>query len=142
MVKRYKNTFRNKVLDKIKSMPGDVVIWADLIELGSSRQISRVLKECVEDGVLARIGRGVYAKTKQSKYVDEPIINNGFEDACIEALERLNIGWELGQVVKDYNEGRSQQVPAQLEIRLKDRFRRTLSYGDNCIRFEGGINAR
>lgn len=142
MSKKYKNTFRNKILEKISSLKGEVVLWADIRALGSNRQISRVLKECVEEGMLARIGRGIYAKTKSSKYIDEPVIRGGFEDACIEALRRLNIRWELGQLIKDYNEGRSQQVPAQLQIRLKDRFRRTFSYGNNRIRFEGNINAR
>jgi len=142
MSKRYKNTFRNKVIDKINALEGKVILWSDLQDLGSSRQISRVLKECVEDGTLARIGRGIYAKTRASQYIDQPVIRGGFEDACIEALCRLNIRWELGQLIKDYNEGRSQQVPAQFQIRLKDRFRRTLSYGNNRIRFEGNINAR
>ena len=142
MSKRYKNVFRDKMLERIQSLSSEVVLWPDLKDFGSSRQISRVLKECVEDGTLARVGRGIYAKTKPSKYIDEPVICGGFEDACIEALKRLNIRWELGQLIKDYNEGRSQQVPAQLQVRLKDRFRRTLAYGKNRIRFEGNINAR
>lgn len=142
MAKRYKNSFRNSVLDRLEALKGEVVLWSDLQDLGSSRQISRVLKACIEDGVLARIGRGIYAKTKLSQYTDEPVVRGGFEDACIEALNRLNIRWELGRSIKDYNEGRTQQVPAQLHIRLKDRFRRTLSYGNNCIRFEGNVNAR
>lgn len=91
---------------------------------------------------MARIGRGIYVKTKPSKYIDEPVIRIGFEAACFEALDRLNIRWEPGQLVKDYNEGRSQQIPAQTQIRLKDRFRRRLSYGRNRIRFDRKINAR
>jgi hypothetical protein len=139
---RYKNAFRNKVLRRIKSLRGEVVLWADLRNLGSSRQVSRALKECVEDGTLARIGRGIYAKTKKSQYIDKPVIRGSFEAVSIEALNRLNIRWELGQLIKDYNEGRSQQVPAQLQIRLKDRFRRTLASGKNRILFEGNINAK
>jgi len=142
MSKRYKNVFRDNVLERIQSLKGEVILWSDLSDLGSSRQISRALKGFLEDGILARIGRGIYAKTKQSKYIDEPVIRVGFEDACIEALKRLNIEWELSQLIKDYNEGRSQQVPAQFEVRLKDRFRRTLAWGNNRIRFEGNINAR
>lgn len=142
MKKRYKNTFRSKVLTRIWSLRGKVVLWADLKDLGSSRQISRALKDFVEDGTLARIGRGIYAKTKASKFVNEPIIVGGFESACLEVLKRLNIKWELSQKIKDYNEGLSQQVPMQLQLRLKRRFRRSLSYGKNSIKFEGNINAK
>ena len=142
MRKRYKNSFRNKLLDRVNALSGNVVLWEDLNDLGGSRQISRALKDCIEDGSLARIGRGVYAKTKISKYIDQPVIREGFEEACVEALKRLNIGWELGQAIKDYNDGLSQQVPAQFQIRLKNRLRRTFSYGESRIKFEGGINAR
>lgn len=142
MKKRYKNVFRDKMFEQIQSLKGEVVLWSDLKNLGDSRQISRALRDFVEDGILARIGRGIYAKTELSKYIDRPIIRAGFEVACIEALKRLNIKWELSQVIKDYNEGRSQQVPAQFEVRLKDRFRRMLAYGNNKFRFEGNINAK
>lgn len=142
MRKQYKNTFRGKVLKKIQSMRREVILWSDLNELGSSRQVSRALKDLIEDGRLIRIGRGIYAKARSSKYIDVPIIRIGFESACIQALKRLNVKWELSQLIKDYNEGKSQQVPAQLEVCLKTRFRRKLQDGDNQFRFEGKVNAK
>ena len=142
MSKKYTNVFRDKLLEKVQSLESEVVLWSDLKDFRSSRQISRALKEFVEDGTLARIGRGIYAKTKPSKYIDEPVLRVGFESACIEALKRLNVKWELSQFIKDYNAGYSQQVPAQFEVRLKNRFRRTLTYGNNEFRFEGNINAK
>jgi hypothetical protein len=142
MIKRYKNVFRDKLLKQIQSLKHEVVFWSDISDVGSARQISRALKDLIEDGFLARIGRGIYAKTKKSKYADEPIIRAGFESACLEALKRLNVQWELGQSIKDYNEGLSQQVPAQIEVRLKSRFRRRLIYGKSRVHFEGNINAK
>lgn len=142
MKRRYKNTFRGEVLQKIQSKRSDVILWSDLADLGGARQISRALKDLVEDGRLVRIGRGIYAKSKISKYINEPVINIGFEAACLQVLKRLNINWELSQFIKDYNEGKTQQIPAQLEVRLKSRFRRELKYDDNKFRFEGKINAK
>ena len=66
------------MLKRIRSLRGEVVLWSDLNDIGSSRQISRVLKECLEDGVLVRIGRGIYAKATQSKYIDEPLIEDDY----------------------------------------------------------------
>ncbi len=142
MSKRYKNMFRDRLLKRIQSLKSVVILWEDLKDLGSARQISRALNDYMESGIIVRIGRGIYAKAQTSKYIDEPIIHEGFEVACLEALKRLNIKWELSQFIKDYNEGRSQQVPARFEVRLKSRFRRALTYGNNSCRFEGKINAR
>ncbi len=142
MTKRYKNTFRNKVLEEIQTLKGSVVLRADLKDLGSPRQVSRALKAFVEDGDLVKLGSGVYAKARSSKYIDQLVIRSGFTDACIETLERLNVDWEPSQAIKDYNEGKSQQVPARFEIRLKSRFRRKIAYGKLILRIEGMIYAK
>lgn len=142
MKKRYKNAFRNKVLERIQSLSNKAILWEDLYDLGSARQISRALNDFVSDGTLIRIGQGIYAKAERSKYIDEPVIKEGFQTVCLDVLKRLGIRWELSQFVKDYNEGKSQQVPMRFEVRLKSRFRRTISYGNRKFQFEGNINAR
>lgn len=143
MAKRYNNTFRTKVLEFIQSLPGTIILRSDIEALDNSpRQISRALKMLTEDGELIKLGLGVYAKARKSKYIDRPIINGGFTNACIEVLERFNVKWELGRVIKDYNEGRSQQVPANFEVRLKSRFRRKLTYGTRSLKIEGMIYAK
>jgi len=142
MTSRYKNTFRNKVLGSISSLPGNVVLRRDVESLGSARQVSRALKSLVEDGELVKLGLGIYAKARPSEYLDCPVIRSGFTDACIEVLERFGVKWEPSQALKDYNEGRSQQVPARFEVRLKSRFRRKIAYGNRSLRIEGMIYAK
>ena len=142
MTKRYKNTFRNRVLSSIEAMPGTVVLREDVKSLGSSRQVSRALKDLVEDGKLIKLGYGIYAKAEISELLDRPIIRSGFTEACIEILNRLGISWEPSQAIKDYNEGRSQQVPARFEVRLKQRFRRKIGYNNRALRIEGMIYAK
>jgi len=142
MRKRYRNSFRIKMLGFIESMPGSVVLRQDVESLGSPRQVSRGLKALVEDGRLVKLGAGVYAKARSSAYIDRPVIRSGFTEACIEALERLRVRWEPSQAIKDYNEGKTQQVPARFEIRLKSRFRRKLAYDKQSLRIEGMIYAK
>jgi len=142
MTKRYKNSFRNSLLEVIKKMSGAVVLRKDVEFLGSDRQVSRGIKALVEDGVLVKLGLGVYAKARESQYLGRPVIRAGFTDACIEALERLGVRWEVCQAIKDYNEGKSRQVPARFEIRLKSRFRRKLAYGNQMLRIEGMVYAK
>lgn len=140
--KRYQNTFRVKVFERIQEMDAEIILFSDLQDLGSRRQINRALCVLIEEDKLVRIGLGIYSKAEQSEYLDYPIIRAGFDNACIEALERLGIEWDYSQPIKDYNKGRSQQVPANLEVRLKSRCRRKFNYGNRTLLFEGMINAK
>ena len=142
MTKRYKNSFRNSLLNYIEKMPGAVVLRKDVEPLGNARQVSRGLKALVEDGELVKLGLGVYAKARSSEYIDSPVICSGFTEVCIEVLERFGVNWEPSQAIKDYNEGKSQQVPARFEIRLKSRFRRKIAYGNRRLRIEGMTYAK
>ncbi|MCP4475632.1 MAG: hypothetical protein GY821_13910 [Gammaproteobacteria bacterium] len=110
--------------------------------MGSARQVSRALKALLEDGELIKLGDGVYAKARHSSHLGRPVICSGFTNACIEALARLDVQWEPSQAIKDYNAGKTQQVPAQFEIRLKSRFRRKLAYGNRILRIEGMTYAK
>ena len=142
MAKRYKNSFSEKMLGCIEKMRKNVILRKDVKRLGSSRQVSRALKTLIEDGKLVKLGYGIYAKAELSEYIDRPIISVGFTEACIETLNRLKVDWELNQATKDYNSGKSQQVPARFEVRLKSRFRREISYGSRSLRLEGMIYAK
>jgi len=142
MANRYKNSFRNKLLKIIQDLDGAVVLRADLNNSSKPRQISRALRALVEDGELIKFGYGVYVKAEKTPYSDKPIMIIPMAEACAEALDRLGIRWQLGQAIKDYNNGKTQQVPAKFIVRLKDRFRGQLGMGRRTIVFEGGINAQ
>lgn len=139
MTRRYKNTFRENLLARINAMTETIILRKDLHDLGSPRQVSRALKDLVNDKEIVKLGYGVYAKAELSDYLDRPMIQAGFSTACIEALNRLGVDWEPSQASKDYHLGKSQQVPARFEVRLKSRFRRQLSYGSRTLRIEDGI---
>ncbi len=142
MTVRYKNTFRNKILSTIQAINSAVVLRADLNDCGDPRQVSRALKALVEDGDLIKLGYGVYVKAEKTPYSDQSIMTVSLAEACAEALNRLGVRWELGQAIKDYNKGKTQQVPAKFIVRLKDRFRGQLGVGSRKVVFEREINAR
>ncbi|MCW5588950.1 MAG: hypothetical protein KIT27_04725 [Legionellales bacterium] len=104
--------------------------------------MSRALKSLVEDGDLIKFGYGVYIKAEKTPYSDQTVMSVSMAEACAEALKRLNIRWQLGQSIEDYNKGKTQQVPTKFIIRLKDRFRGQLGTSNRKIVFERGINAR
>ena len=143
MSKRYyQKSLKLDVLARIQSMPGHVVLRKELIDMGGSRQITRCLKELVEMKKIVKLGYGVYAKAYTSEYIDRPIIQGGFSQACQESLDKLGVKWQQGQATRDYNAGLSTQVPVRMAVRLKSRLRRKLSYGNRTLIIENGINAK
>jgi len=117
------------------------VLRTDFSDLGSYRQMSRIFKKFTIEKKLVKIGSGIYAKTYISKYTDAPLIKNGTDSALREALKRLGIAYEPGSAEKDYNEGKTTQVPVRNIVKLKDRCRR-IHYGNSELIFEGNINAK
>ena len=142
MAKRYTNTFFTEVMSYVTKLNTPVILRADLNFLGESRQVSRAIKALIEEGKLIKIGYGIYVKAKRTPYSEKPVMEITLPEACAQAFERLNIQWEPGNAIKEYNEGRTQQVPAQYVMRLKDRYRGRIGYGKQQILFEDQINAR
>jgi fermentation-respiration switch protein FrsA (DUF1100 family) len=138
----YLNSFKFEVLARIKQLPGGIVLRKDIATLGSPRQISRALQSLVEMGELVKLGYGVYAKAYYSPRLKKPVITEGFDAACLEALTRLGIRYDYGSAAKAYNAGESTQVPVRTIIHLQSRFRGHLTNGNRTLLFEDNINAR
>lgn len=137
-----RNTLKSVILDRIKQMPGNVVVRSEIKDLGKYREISRCLQALVEMGELIKIGCGAYAKARYSPYLKKPVIEAGFDLACREALTKLGVRWEPGSAEKAYNAGESTQVPVRTVVQLKSRFRGKLTYGNRKLLIENKINAR
>lgn len=131
-----------KMLIRLKAIRGTVLLRKDFNGLGSYRQISRVLNKLMEEKKLVKISTGIYAKAYSSKYTDTPLIKNGTDFALREALKRLNIDYKLSSTEKDYNEGKTTQVPVRNSVRLKTRCRRRIAYKNSELLFDGKINAK
>lgn len=114
----------------------------DFDDLASYRQISRVIAKFVVQNKLVKIGAGIYAKSYISKYSDIPLIKNGTDTTFREALTRLGVAFESGTAEKEYNEGKSSQVPVKNIVKLKNRCRRRIGYRNCKLIFEESINAK
>lgn len=142
MTVKYKDSIEYKALRRIKKIRSNVVLRQDLIDLGSYRQVSRIFKKLIDDNKLVKIGAGIYAKAYLSEILNVPIIQGGFDQACKEALTKKGIQWELSTAAQEYNAGRTTQVPVRTSVRLKSRYRGTLSFGKRKLIAEKQINAR
>ena len=138
----YQESIEYKLANRLKAISGSVVLRQNLNDLGSYRQISRALAKLTAKKKLVKIGAGIYAKAYASKYTDMPLIKNGTDSTLREALKRLGVTYEPGSAEKDYNEGKSTQVPVKNIVILKDRCRRRIGYGNSQLIFEKNINAK
>lgn len=138
----YKDSIEYKTIQRLNRLRAAVLLREDFEDLGSYRQISRVLRVLIQKGKLAKIGQGLFVKAYPSSYSDTPLIKGGFDTICREALNRLNIEWEPGSAEQAYNNGESTQIPAQNIVKLKSRLRRKIQYRSRKLIYEKQINAR
>ena len=139
---KYFDSIEYKAINRLKAISGTVLLRRDFNDLGSYRQISRIINNLVAEKKLVKIGSGIYAKAYISRYADVPLIKNGVDSAMREALKRLDIAYEPGSAEKEYNEGKTTQVPVQNIVRLKNRCRRRIGYKNSKLIFERNINAK
>lgn len=124
----YKKSITFRVLRRIEKLSGEVVLRSDVANIADPRQISRALDRLIKGGYLAKLGYGVYAKLARSEIAQMTYLKEGVLPTIRAALNKLNIRWELSREEQDYQAGRSTQIPVNPTTKLKDRFRRQLSY--------------
>lgn len=139
---KYIDSTEYKAVNRLKRIRSSVVLRTDFEGLGSYRQISRILKKFIIEKKLVKIGSGLYARAFISKYSNLPLIKNSTDSTLRVALVRLGITYEPGTAEKEYNEGKTTQVPVRNIVRLKNRCRRRIGYLNSQLIFEGNINAR
>ncbi|MDR5750359.1 MULTISPECIES: DUF6088 family protein [unclassified Caballeronia] len=88
-----------------------VVMRSDVASLGSPTQVSRVLARLVANGALVRVSPGVYAKTRLNKFTGELAPAATFESIAAETFKRLGIAVKPGRLAREYNEGKTTQIP-------------------------------
>lgn len=123
-------TLRQRVEARIARRRDNAFLTREFRDLGGERQVLRALRELTEAGKLIRLGYGVYARAETSPLTNQPMLaGDGFGALSRQVLDKLKVSWEPTTAERDYNEGRSTQVPLTPRVRLRrGRFSRKLSY--------------
>jgi hypothetical protein len=123
-------TLKERIEARIARRRGDAFLTREFLDLGGERQVLRALRELTEDGKLIRLGYGAYARAEISPLTKEPMLaGDGFGPVSRQVLDKLKVRWEPTTAERDYNEGRSTQVPMTPRVRLRgSRFSRKLRY--------------
>lgn len=129
---RRPKTLRERIEMRIARKSGeDVFLTREFLDLGGEDQVLRALRGLVRDNRLIRLGYGVYGRAIVSRLSGEPILysRNGFTGAARQALTKLGVVWETSEAEREYNDGRSTQVPVNPVVLIKGRFSRRLRDG-------------
>jgi len=135
---RQRPTLQEQIQSRVSSKGDEVFLTREFTDLSGERQVLRALRKLVDDGLLIRLGYGVYVRAERSRLSGQPILaaSNGFVGASREALTKLGVAWKPTEWETAYNEGRSTQIPVNAVVRVKGRFARQLAYRGNKLVLE------
>jgi len=132
-------TLRQRIEARMAKRRDDAFLTREFLDLSGERQVLRALRELTEEGKLIRLGYGVYGRAEISSLTNKPMLTgDGFGQVSRQVLNKLKIPWEPTTAERDYNEGRSTQVPMTPRVRLQpgNRFSRKLRYNTMELTFE------
>ena len=130
-----------KIADRIKrsvQRRSDLVLRpSDFQVFGSEASVKRGLKELVDQGLLVRLGVGLYAKAKRSVLSGQPIPARPLEVLAPIALTRLGVELLEPSRSRDYNIGRTTQVPTGIVVNTgRRRITRKIGFNGKFVAYE------
>ncbi|WP_326929012.1 DUF6088 family protein [Caballeronia sordidicola] len=127
----------NRVTAFIAGCEGVVILRSELAGLGSPAQLGRVLRTFVKTRKLVRVGLGIYVKTRLNRYTGQLAPTATFEEIAAEVFRKLKIDVEPGELARDYNAGRTTQVPMLAVVDTgRRRISRKIQVGSRSVSYE------
>lgn len=126
-----------KMLRTVEQHQGNIILRSDVAHLGSASHVSAVLRRLQADGILVQIGLGVYAKTRTSTITGATVPAGSLETLADEVLKRLGIGVTAGRAAREYNAGKTTQMPGEVVAHTgQRRISRKIIVGGRVLRYE------
>ncbi|QXI26351.1 MULTISPECIES: DUF6088 family protein [Pseudomonas] len=126
----------------IKQRAGLVVLRSEFSGMGSDSQVGRVLARFVANGMLVRVSKGAFAKTRINQYTGKPTPAGTLEMIVAELFRKLNISIAPSTLVAEYNSGKSTQVPMGTVVNTgRRRISRKVMVGNNTVVYENSFRA-
>lgn len=127
----------DRITRSVADCGDDVFLRREFARFGSSAQVGRALVQLTREGVLVRLGVGVYAKAKPSVLTGKPIPVRPLEVLAPEVLQKLGVAVMTGRLTQDYNAGRSTQLPSGIVLNTgRRRITRKLSFNGKVVQYE------
>jgi hypothetical protein len=128
-------TLETRMLNRIERDRSDVFLRSDFKDLGGYDQVGRSLRSLVRKGRLLKVSHGLYTKAVKSPLSDKPEPPKGLA-TLKEALQRVGVEIVQTRMERDYNAGRTTQVPTDRVVAVHGRVRRKIGYNGINLSFE------
>lgn len=129
-------SLEERIILRISRKKSAVFLREDFEDLGGYDQVGRALRALAREGVLLRVGYGLYAKASVSPFNDEIVPVKNLPELAREALDRLGVRTMPSTYERDYNAGRSTQVPTGRMIGVAGRISRRIGYDGTYVSYE------
>lgn len=127
----------NRLRIAVGKQSSEVFLRSDFAKFGSEAQVGRALRKLVSEGVMVKLGVGVYAKAKRSVLSGNAIPVRSVEILAEQALKKMGVTVYPSTIVEDYNAGRTTQLPVVTAINTGNRrIARKLGFGKKTIKYE------
>jgi hypothetical protein len=123
-----------QVRRSVARQSSDVVLRKEMMRFGSGARVDVALAQMVNVGSLRRIGRGVYAKTRKTAS-GNVVLKGSLWALSREALSKLGVDYEVHPLIRAWEAGETDQIPARLIIKTASRVSRKMSVGQIKIEF-------
>ena len=129
-------TIQDRLETRIKRAKRSVFMRSDFADIADYDQVGRGLRNLVRDGLLLKIGYGLYVRARVNRITgtlmpDHPAGNDG---VLIEAMERLGVDYQLDDLSLKSLSGENSQIPASIKIIPKSsRFTRKIAVGKQRV---------
>ncbi|EBS4373340.1 S-adenosylhomocysteine hydrolase [Salmonella enterica subsp. enterica serovar Oranienburg] len=128
-------TTKARIQSRLKRSKRYVFTRDDFKDIAGYDQIGRALRALVKEGVLLKVGYGVYTKARRNSITGKlmPASPGGSAAVIIETLDRLKVRYRVTDATRAYNSGKSTQIPVSAGIKTSSRFKRVLSVGNSKL---------
>lgn len=125
----------DRLSKRIARKRGDVFVRADFDDLGGYDQVGRALATLVRNKQLIKVSQGIYARATTSPFTGDVLPARGLRTLA-DALRRVGVDVVPTRMERDYNAGRTTQVPTGRVVGVRRRVRRKIGYGGFFLSFE------
>jgi predicted RNA binding protein YcfA (HicA-like mRNA interferase family) len=130
-----------RMLRAVKLRDSKVILRSELSKLGSPSQVSEAINALQKKGIILRIARGVYSKTKKSSVTGTVIPVGSLETLATETFKKLGVVLMEGELASSYNSGKTTQLPGAFVANTgRRRISRKITVGGRSVIYENNYS--
>ena len=129
-------TIQSRIQTRVKRSKRSVFLRSDFKDIADYDQVGRGLRNLVREGLLMKIGYGLYVRARVNRITGNLMPDNpaGADGVVIEVMEKLGVDYQFDELSNLNFSGNSTQIPAKVKITPKSaRFTRKIAVGTQLV---------